>query len=243
MNIAVLRDGSPSGLPVVVSRDLNRCVPASELAGSLDELLREWASLAPALEALSAILEAGRVDAWRFHAAQAMAPVPFDQAMVQAAPGTGGWLAARDPWVVEAPAGAGTAGVERVGLTAGEGGRPVLQVLACRLDDGDEVTRACAPVAVAGYDMSMIAMAGSGLTARLVVGDPAEPRATALVPVPRCGEGAATALALDVGDRFRLAAYDGRGRSVFGAIEAFVEPPPPRMRPLTPTGPSTRPLS
>jgi fumarylacetoacetate (FAA) hydrolase len=77
MKLATLRDGSRDGRLVVVSRDLARCVEVPEIARSLQAALDDWKRTAPALEAISGELCAGRLSgAVRFDAAQAMAPLP-----------------------------------------------------------------------------------------------------------------------------------------------------------------------
>ena len=77
MKLATLRDGSRDGRLVVVSRDLGRCVEVPEIARTLQSALDDWKRTAPALEAISGELCAGRLSgAGRFDAADAMAPLP-----------------------------------------------------------------------------------------------------------------------------------------------------------------------
>jgi fumarylacetoacetate (FAA) hydrolase len=76
MKLATLKNGSRDGLLVIVDRALERCVPAVE-AGTMQRLLDDWDALAPALQARSEALNAGRLpEARPFDAAQAMAPLP-----------------------------------------------------------------------------------------------------------------------------------------------------------------------
>ena len=77
MKLATLRDGTRDGRLVVVSRDLARCVAVPEIARTLQQALDAWTRDAPALAAISAELDAGRLhDAFPFDAANAMAPLP-----------------------------------------------------------------------------------------------------------------------------------------------------------------------
>ena len=59
MKLATLRDGSPDGELVVVSRDLERAVPATDIARNLLTALESWPAAEPRLRALSAALERG----------------------------------------------------------------------------------------------------------------------------------------------------------------------------------------
>ena len=61
MKLATLRDDSPDGHLVVVSRDLRRAASAARVAPSLLAALESWERSAPALAALSAELERGQV--------------------------------------------------------------------------------------------------------------------------------------------------------------------------------------
>ena len=61
MKLASLRSGRDGRL-VVVSRDLERAVPADAIAPTLQVALDDWASTAPRLEALSKRLDSGQVD-------------------------------------------------------------------------------------------------------------------------------------------------------------------------------------
>jgi len=77
MKLATLRDGSRDGRLVIVSRDLARCVAVPEVARTLQAALDDWNGTAPALDALSAELNAGRLpDADPFDPRTAMAPLP-----------------------------------------------------------------------------------------------------------------------------------------------------------------------
>ncbi|MEP6655897.1 MAG: hypothetical protein ABJC33_01595, partial [Betaproteobacteria bacterium] len=62
MKLATLRDGTPDGTLLVVSRDLQRAVRADGIASTLQAALDDWERIAPQLEALYALLQAGRVD-------------------------------------------------------------------------------------------------------------------------------------------------------------------------------------
>ena len=77
MKLGTLRDGSRDGRLVVVSRDLARAVEVPEIALTLQAALDDWIRAAPALAAIAAELDAGRLpDAIRFDPARAMAPLP-----------------------------------------------------------------------------------------------------------------------------------------------------------------------
>jgi fumarylacetoacetate (FAA) hydrolase len=77
MKLATLRDGSRDGRLVVVNRALTRCVEVPEVARTLQDALDDWRRCAPALRALSAEVDAGRLsDAVPFDPAAAMAPLP-----------------------------------------------------------------------------------------------------------------------------------------------------------------------
>ncbi|MDB5953827.1 fumarylacetoacetate hydrolase family protein [Ramlibacter sp.] len=76
MKLATLKNGSRDGLLVIVDRALARCVPAAQ-AATLQQLLDRWDELAPAVQARSDALNAGKLpDARPFDPAQAMAPLP-----------------------------------------------------------------------------------------------------------------------------------------------------------------------
>jgi len=77
MKLATLKDHTRDGRLVVVSRDLGRAVLASGIAGTLQAALEEWPRCEPALQQLSAALNAGRVpQAFDFDPRAAMAPLP-----------------------------------------------------------------------------------------------------------------------------------------------------------------------
>jgi fumarylacetoacetate (FAA) hydrolase len=76
MKLATLKNGSRDGLLVIVDRALARYVPAAQ-AATLQQLLDRWDELAPAVQARSDALNAGKLaDARPFDPAQAMAPLP-----------------------------------------------------------------------------------------------------------------------------------------------------------------------
>jgi fumarylacetoacetate (FAA) hydrolase len=77
MKFATLKDGTRDGQLVIVSRDLARCVAVPEIARTLQGALDHWHANAPALAALAAELDAGRLpDAEPFAPRTAMAPLP-----------------------------------------------------------------------------------------------------------------------------------------------------------------------
>lgn len=77
MKFATYRDGTPDGRLLVVARDLRRAVDASAIARNLLAALEDWDAVAPALQALSDALHAGRAaGAFGFDPAACMAPLP-----------------------------------------------------------------------------------------------------------------------------------------------------------------------
>jgi fumarylacetoacetate (FAA) hydrolase len=77
MKLATLRDGSPDGQLLVVSRDLQRAVKATSVANNLLAAIESWPVCEPRLRALSAALERGEVDsALDFAAADLASPLP-----------------------------------------------------------------------------------------------------------------------------------------------------------------------
>ena len=77
MKLATLPTGGPrsrDGRLVVVSRDLARMLPASDIAPTLQAALDDWAALEPALRALAARLESG--DGLRFAIEDCLSPLP-----------------------------------------------------------------------------------------------------------------------------------------------------------------------
>ena len=77
MKLATLKDGSRDGQLVVVSWDLSQAHYATGIANSLQQVLDDWAFMAPQLEDLSVALNQGRArHAFAFDPAQCMAPLP-----------------------------------------------------------------------------------------------------------------------------------------------------------------------
>ena len=77
MKLATLKDGTRDGRLVIVARDLARCVAVPEIARTMQAVLDAWDGTAPALDALSVELNAGRLaDAEPFDPRAAMAPLP-----------------------------------------------------------------------------------------------------------------------------------------------------------------------
>lgn len=77
MKLATYKDGSRDGQLVVVSRDLGSAHYATGIANSLQQVLDDWAYLAPLLQDLSVQLNAGRArHAFAFDPRQCMAPLP-----------------------------------------------------------------------------------------------------------------------------------------------------------------------
>ncbi len=77
MKLATLRDGARDGQLVVVARDLTTAHYASAIANRLQQVLDDWAFLAPQLNDLYQTLNEGRArHAFPFDPAQCMAPLP-----------------------------------------------------------------------------------------------------------------------------------------------------------------------
>lgn len=77
MKLGTLRDGTRDGTLVVVSRDLTRAVRANDIASTLLQALESWTGVAPALENLSAALNANAAsDAFDLDISQLAAPLP-----------------------------------------------------------------------------------------------------------------------------------------------------------------------
>ena len=76
MKLATLDDSTRDGQLVVVTRDLTRCVAATDIAPTLQMALDEWEMTAPRLATLAAALEAGEVRGAPFDQAAAHSPLP-----------------------------------------------------------------------------------------------------------------------------------------------------------------------
>ncbi len=77
MKLASYQDGSRDGQLVVVSRDLAHAHFANGIATRLQQLLDDWAFIAPQLEELSISLNQGRLrHAFNFEPARCAAPLP-----------------------------------------------------------------------------------------------------------------------------------------------------------------------
>ena len=76
MKLATLNDGSRDGSLVVVSRDLSRCVAATDIASTLQAALDAWDKGAPKLATLAESLEHDAVPSFRFHEHDALSPLP-----------------------------------------------------------------------------------------------------------------------------------------------------------------------
>ena len=77
MKLATLRDGTPDGRLVIVSRDLQRAVEATKVAHSLLAALESWEKTESRLLALADLLDRGRCpDAFDFPATEVAPPLP-----------------------------------------------------------------------------------------------------------------------------------------------------------------------
>lgn len=85
MKLATLKNGTRDGRLVVVSRDLARAVDAAPVVTTLQQAIERWDEVHPALESLSAALNAGAAPmAFAFDPADAMAPLPRTHQFVDA---------------------------------------------------------------------------------------------------------------------------------------------------------------
>lgn len=202
MKLASLRDGTPEGRLVVVSRDVTRCSDARHVAPTLRAALDDWASVAPALDLIARGVESGGQPVQRFHEREALAPLP----------GGGGPRGATDAARV-------TPGVS---VIAGADGAPLLVVLRCDVGDRPAVF---SPVALTPDEIGP-AWAGGTIDAALTLSRGAGIETARLSPVTEPGEGptrqVATAPACDgpaPGAPLRIELRDPAGHCVFGAIE------------------------
>ncbi len=76
MKLATLRDGTRDGQLVVVSKDLSRYTPATNVGKSMQAALDDWACAKPQLEALAQGLEDGRIAGEAFDEANCLSPLP-----------------------------------------------------------------------------------------------------------------------------------------------------------------------
>lgn len=76
MKVASLENGTRDGELAVVSRDLQRCVVAAEIASTLQAALDDWQQCASALQELGQRLESHAIEGSRFDASRALAPLP-----------------------------------------------------------------------------------------------------------------------------------------------------------------------
>lgn len=92
MKLASYQDGSRDGQLVVVSRDLRQAHFANGIATRLQQVLDDWAFMAPQLEELSISLNQNRLrHAFDFDPARCTAPLP--RAFGYTVPEDGGWRA------------------------------------------------------------------------------------------------------------------------------------------------------
>jgi len=77
VKFASLRDGTRDGQLLLVSRDLEHAVPASQVAPTLQAALDDWVQAKPRLEALARDLDDGRAPgSFPFQATQVLSPLP-----------------------------------------------------------------------------------------------------------------------------------------------------------------------
>jgi len=76
MKLASLKRGGRDGTLVIVSGDLQRCAAVPAVEPTLQRAIEDWPLAEPALRAIAAQLEQGKVDAQPFDATLAAAPLP-----------------------------------------------------------------------------------------------------------------------------------------------------------------------
>jgi len=78
MKLATLKNGTRDGQLIVVSRDLSRAIPATDVAPTLQAALDAWSDTAPRLSAMYKRLEAGESahESFAFNAADVESPLP-----------------------------------------------------------------------------------------------------------------------------------------------------------------------
>ncbi len=77
MKLATLKNGSRDGALAVVSKDLKKAVKVDGIVPNLQQALENWSAIAPELERVSALLDAGEVnDAFDFDETQVHSPLP-----------------------------------------------------------------------------------------------------------------------------------------------------------------------
>ena len=77
MKLATYKDGTRDGQLVVVSRDLTTAHYAADIANHMQQVLDDWASLAPQLQDLYQTLNEGKArHAFPFEPEKCMAPLP-----------------------------------------------------------------------------------------------------------------------------------------------------------------------
>ena len=77
MKLGSLKSNTPDGQLVVLSRDLALAKPVPQIAATMQSALDRWDEVAPALEKVSADLNAGRIaDAIAFDPRNALSPLP-----------------------------------------------------------------------------------------------------------------------------------------------------------------------
>src|SRR4051812_39937103 len=78
VKLATLKRGGRDGRLIIVSRDLQHCLPVPGIAPTLQAALDDWDSVAPRLRERAAALEASHAhaDVLPFDASQCAAPLP-----------------------------------------------------------------------------------------------------------------------------------------------------------------------
>ncbi len=76
MKLATLKDGTRDGQLIVVSRDLTRYTPVTDIAETLQEALDNWAEVQPQLAATCEMLCAGKIESKAFDQSACESPLP-----------------------------------------------------------------------------------------------------------------------------------------------------------------------
>lgn len=76
MKLATLADGTRDGCLYVVSRDLSRCEPATDVVKTLQAALDDWDAHEPELQGIEAALNGDPEFGQPFHASECLSPLP-----------------------------------------------------------------------------------------------------------------------------------------------------------------------
>lgn len=212
MKLATLRDGTPDGRLVVVSRDLTRASDARHIAPTLRAALENWEEAAAELERIAAGVETGGQPVERFHEREARAPLPRPANRAALADPRAPLASGPSPvpGLAVLTAGAPPA-IRLVTLTLGAAAGPV----AVTPEELGPLWFESVVIARLGFDIAGTpgeVSAPVNLAGLILASDDVPPASFLTAPFP-------VALAGAPGAAVRLEMRDPEGHSVFGAIE------------------------